>query len=63
MAEESERDNDKGLLSRRGFLKMSGFAGGAALLGSLGTDMALASELYPSKKLTWQVGVRSVSAT
>ena len=58
MSEETSRDFYKGLLSRRRFLKMSGFAGMGTILGSLGTDLAFAADEYPSKKLTWLVGTQ-----
>jgi tripartite-type tricarboxylate transporter receptor subunit TctC len=53
-----EKDDDGGLLSRRGFLKISGLAGGGALIGPMGSEVpgAFAGEVFPSRKLTWVVG-------
>jgi tripartite-type tricarboxylate transporter receptor subunit TctC len=55
---DKETKGDEGILSRRGFLKMTGLFGGAAVLGSLGTEPSLAAEAYPSRKLTWLVGTQ-----
>ena len=53
-----KKERDLDLLNRRGFLKISGLAGGAALLGPLGSDVQVAAgaEAFPSKKVTWVVG-------
>lgn len=60
MAKETKRDNGTGLLSRRGFLKISGFASGAAVWGYWGkaVEMAFGLEPFPSRKLTWIVGAQ-----
>lgn len=60
-----ERDSGGGLLSRRVFLKMSGLAGGAAVLGPLGSGVqtAYGVEVFPSRKITWIVGLAAGGGT
>jgi tripartite-type tricarboxylate transporter receptor subunit TctC len=61
MAEVTRRNKRGGLLSRRDFLRISGFAGGAAVFGYQGraVDMAFGMEPFPSRKLTWIVGAQA----
>jgi len=53
-----ERVSAEDLLNRRGFLKLSGLAGGAAIMGPLGSGVQVAygAEAFPARKVTWVVG-------
>ncbi len=51
------KDSGKEVFSRRDFLKISGFCGGALALGEWShVRPSLAAESYPSKKITWIIG-------
>lgn len=52
------KKEEERLLSRRGFLKISGLAGGGAVLGSMGSGVprVYGGEIFPARKLTWVVG-------
>ncbi len=63
--EMNNKDGGNTLLGRRGFLKVSGFAGGAAILAPFvsGVELGFGEERFPSRKLTWIVGLAAGGGT